>query len=80
MKKIHGDRILVEQYKESSSSLLIVPDDEHVKRGIVVQIGGDVRKFANGEKILFEEHLSLPIKYDGKDLFILRENDIIATI
>lgn len=81
MKKVHGDRLILELIKESSSSILIVStDDDHVVKAIILDLGESIDEFRKGDVILFEKPMAIPFRYEGKDLFILRAGDVIATI
>lgn len=81
MSKIHGDRVLVETYKASQNSNFILPDEDSlVVTGSVLQVGTSVNIFKPGDKVMYEKHLALPIRLENKDLFILRESDIIITL
>ncbi len=87
------DRILVERSaeEEKTNSGIIIPDSakEKPQKGKVVAVGSgkinekgervkmDVKE---GDAILFEKYAGNEIKMDGKELMIMREEDVLAVI
>lgn len=93
--KIHplGDRVLVEPLKEDEQKKggIIIPDTakEKPQQGKVIAVGtgklddnGKVIPFhvKKGDKVLMPKYGGTEIKIDGKELQILREEDILGIL
>jgi chaperonin GroES len=87
------DRVIVEPIEEVKQSKggIIIPDTAKEKpmEGKIVAVGpgkpqdnGSVRKPAvkEGDKVLFGKYSGTEIKIDGKDLLVVREEDIMAIV
>jgi chaperonin GroES len=88
------DRIIVERLEEGEqqSGGIIIPDSakEKPQQGTVIAAGngkvnkdGDVRvplDVKAGDRILFGKYAGQEIKLDGKDYFIMKEDDVLAVI
>lgn len=87
------DRILVDRLEEGEQQIggIIIPDSakEKPQRGTVVSVGtGRVGKDGKlvpldvhqGDQILFGKYSGQEIRLDGKDLFIMKEDDVLAVI
>jgi chaperonin GroES len=87
------DRVVVEPLEEIKQSKggIIIPDTAKEKpmEGKIVAVGpgkpqdnGGVRKPAvkEGDKVLFGKYSGTEIKIDGKDLLVIREEDIMAIV
>ncbi|NJP38672.1 co-chaperone GroES [Alkalicoccus luteus] len=93
MLKPLGDRIVIElvQQEEKTASGIVLPDSakEKPQEGKVVAIGTG-RLTESGErvaleikedqKILFSKYSGTEVKYEGRELLILRESDVLAII
>ena len=86
MKKILKDRLLVEKVKSQPKSTLldIVETSESEATGPltgkVLLKGSLVEDISVDDLILFKEADAYPVTLEGKNLFILREYDIIGII
>ncbi len=93
--KIHPlhDRVVVRRLEDERTTAggIVIPDSaaEKPMRGEVVAIGagkvldnGDVRALAVkvGDVILFGKYSGTEIKYNGQELVVMREDDIMAII
>ncbi|MFH0953322.1 MAG: co-chaperone GroES [Verrucomicrobiota bacterium] len=93
--KIHplGDRVLVEPLKEDEQKKggIIIPDTakEKPQQGKVIAVGtgklddnGKLIPFhvKKGDKVLMPKYGGTEIKIDGKELQILREEDILGIL
>ncbi len=93
--KIHpvADRVVVKplQKEEMTKSGLIIPDTakEKPQEGEVIAVG--VGKLLDngkrsemevkvGDRVLFAKYGGTEFKYDGEELLVLRESDILAVI
>lgn len=87
------DRIIVERLEEAERTQggIVIPDSakEKPSRGVVLAIGngkilenGEVRALdvKVGSKVLFGKYSGTEVKLDGKDLLVMREDDIMAII
>lgn len=88
-----GDRLLVQpiQEKEMTASGIILPDTakEKPEQGKVMAVGpgktlenGQVQPMSVkvGDTVLFKKYSPDEIKVDGQELFILKEEDVLAVI
>ena len=82
MRQILNDRVLVEQIKiEAKQGIIHVAVSEHSPlNGKVVKIGELVENIKENDVIIYKEADAYPINVSGKELFILREYDIIGII
>lgn len=80
MKMILKDRLLVEQIQNTkSNSIIDVIEDENAPlTGKVLLVGKQVEDVKVNNIIKYKGSDALPIVVDGKNLFILREYDIIG--
>jgi chaperonin GroES len=87
------DRILVNRLEEGEQQIggIIIPDSarEKPQRGTVVAAGSgrsakDGTRIAldlkAGDQILFGKFAGQEIRLDGKDLFIMKEDDVLAVL
>jgi chaperonin GroES len=87
------DRLIVERTEEESKTKggIIIPDTAKEKplQGKVVAVGngkvledGKVRPLdiKSGDTVLFSKYAGTEIKLDGKDLLILREEDVLGVL
>jgi chaperonin GroES len=87
------DRILVERVEEEekTKSGIFIPDSakEKPQKGKVIAVGaGKINEkgervkmdIKEGDSILFQKYGGDEIKVDGKELMIMREEDVLAVI
>jgi len=88
-----GDRIVIElvEAEEKTASGIVLPDSaqEKPQEGKVLAVGNG-RTLDNGtraeldvqvgDRVLYAKYAGTEVKYDGKELLILRESDILAVI
>jgi len=88
-----GDRIVIElvEAEEKTVSGIVLPDSakEKPQEGKVLAVGTG-RTLDNGtraeldvqvgDRVLYSKYAGTEVKYDGKELLILREADILAVI
>ena len=87
------DRIIVDRLDEGEQQIggIIIPDSakEKPQRGIVVAAGkGRVAKDGTvvpldvkaGDQVLFGKYSGQEIRLGGKDLFIMKEDDVLAVL
>ncbi len=87
-----GDRVLIEpmEKEETTTSGIVLPDSakEKPQEGKVVAVGSGTLKdgervaleVKEGDSIIFSKYAGTEVKYDGKELLIMRESDILAII
>ncbi|CAM4012555.1 co-chaperone GroES [Alkalicoccus chagannorensis] len=93
MLKPLGDRIVIEviEQEEKTSSGIVLPDSakEKPQEGKVVAVGGGrvtesgervAPEIKQDERVLFSKYAGTDVKYEGKELLILRESDVLAVI
>jgi chaperonin GroES len=88
------DRIIVQRHEEGEQQIggIIIPDSakEKPQQGTVIAAGsgratkkGDARiplDVKAGDHILFGKYSGQEIRLEGKDLFIMKEDDVLAVI
>ncbi len=87
-----GDRVVIEPLdtEEKTESGIVLPDTakEKPQEGKVIAVGSGTLKDGEriplevkvGDRVLFSKYAGTDVKYDGKELLIMRENDILAII
>ena len=83
-----ADRVLVEPEaaEEKTASGIIIPDTakEKPQRGKIVAVGAGTSDHKMnvkvGDSILYGKYSGTEITYEGKDLLIMRESDILAIL
>lgn len=86
MKKILKDRLLIEKVKsQPKSTLLDVVETKESEAagplmGRILKAGSSVEELTENDLVLFKESDAYPVTLEGKNLFILREYDIIGII
>ena len=87
------DRVVVRRMEEERTSAggIVIPDSATEKpiQGEVIAVGrgkilenGDIRPLdvKVGDRILFGKYSGTEVKLDGKDLLVMREDDIMGVI
>ncbi|MBR3256939.1 co-chaperone GroES [Candidatus Saccharibacteria bacterium] len=78
------DRIVakVEKPAEKTSSGLLLPSDSKEKPAfaVVESVGPDVKSVKKGDKIIYKEYSTTPIKIDKEEFLIVEEKDVLATL
>jgi chaperonin GroES len=87
-----GDRVVIEAIakEETTASGIVLPDTakEKPQEGKVVAVGAGALKdgvrvpleVKEGDRIIFSKYAGTEVKYDGRELLILRESDILAVL
>ena len=83
-----ADRVLIEPAaaETQTSSGLYIPDTakEKPQKGIVVAVGPGTKEnpvtLSVGETVLYGKYAGTELQHDGKDLLIMKENDILAIV
>jgi chaperonin GroES len=87
-----GDRVVIEPVakEETTASGIVLPDTakEKPQEGKVVAVGsGHLKDGARtplevkeGDRVLFSKYAGTEIKFEGKELLIMRESDILAVL
>ena len=85
-----GERVLIEPIakEETTASGIVLPDSakEKPQEGKVVAVGSGTLKdgvrvaleVKEGDRVLFSKYAGTEIKYEGKELLIMKESDIHA--
>jgi chaperonin GroES len=92
MLKTLGDRVVIEavEQEETTAAGIVLPDSakEKPQEGKVVAVGtGRVEngervalEVKEGDRIIFSKYAGTEVKYEDKELLILRESDILAIV
>ena len=85
------DRVLIERVEEETKTAggIIIPDNNKEKpvQGKVVSVGSGYRnqdgtiralEVKSGDVVLFGKYAGTEVKVEGKDLLIMREDDILG--
>lgn len=93
MLKPLGDRIVIElvQSEEKTASGIVLPDSakEKPQEGKVVAVGSGrvlesgervALEVAAGDSVIFSKYAGTEVKYEGKELLILKETDVLAVV
>ncbi|MFK7697018.1 co-chaperone GroES [Paenibacillus sp. HJGM_3] len=87
-----GDRVIIEPIakEETTASGIVLPDTakEKPQEGKVVAAGiGSVKdgqrtplEVKEGDRVLFSKYAGTEVKFEGKELLIMRESDILAIL
>jgi chaperonin GroES len=87
-----GDRVVLEPVakEETTASGIVLPDTakEKPQEGKIVAVGSGHLKdgqripleVKEGDRVLFSKYAGTEVKYEGKELLILRESDILAVL
>lgn len=80
-----GDRVVIEpiEQEEITASGIVLPDTakEKPQQGLVLAVGPDVEgEIAVDNRVLYAKYAGTEIKVDGKDVLILREDDVLALV
>ena len=89
-----GDRVVIQPSarEEMTKSGIVLPDTakEKPQRGEVIAVGdgrydedGDKRiplDVAEGDEVLYSKYGGTEIVFDGEDLLVLRESDVLAKV
>ncbi|UJF34258.1 co-chaperone GroES [Paenibacillus hexagrammi] len=87
-----GDRVVIEAIakEETTASGIVLPDSakEKPQEGKVLAVGAGALKdgvrvpleVQEGDRIIFSKYAGTEVKYEGRELLILRESDILAVL
>ncbi len=87
-----GDRVVIEASarEEKTASGIVLPDNakEKPQEGTVLAVGAGTLKDGErialevsvGDKVIFSKYAGTEVKYEGKEVLILRESDILAIL
>lgn len=87
-----GDRVVIEAVakEETTASGIVLPDTakEKPQEGKVVAVGSGHLKDGNrtplevneGDRVLFSKYAGTEVKFEGRELLIMRESDILAIL
>jgi chaperonin GroES len=87
-----GDRVIIEAIakEETTKSGIVLPETakEKPQEGKVVAVGSGVLKdgerialeVKEGDRIIFSKYAGTEVKFEERELLILRESDILAII
>lgn len=72
----------IEKPAEKTSSGFILPSNSKEKPAfaIVESVGKDVKDIKAGDKIIYKEYSTTPVRLDDIDYIILEDKDVLATL
>ena len=78
------NRVVAKKEKPVSktASGLLLPDSgkEEVAYAVVESVGPEVKTIKAGDKIIYKEYSTTPVKIDNTDYIIVEEKDVLATL
>lgn len=87
-----GDRVVIEAIakEETTSSGIVLPDTakEKPQEGKVVAVGAGAVKdgeripleLKEGDRVIFSKYAGTEVKFEGRELLIMRESDVLAIL
>ncbi|MBU6145791.1 MAG: co-chaperone GroES [Paenibacillaceae bacterium] len=87
-----GDRVVIEAVarEETTASGIVLPDTakEKPQEGKVLAVGPGAVKdgvrvpldVAVGDRVIFSKYAGTEVKFEGRELMIMRESDILAVL
>ncbi|HZG86150.1 co-chaperone GroES [Paenibacillus sp.] len=87
-----GDRVVIEAIakEETTASGIVLPETakEKPQEGKVVAVGAGVYKdgarvpldVKEGDRVIFSKYAGTEVKFEGRELLIMRESDILAIL
>jgi chaperonin GroES len=80
-----GDRVVIEPIEQDSMTAggIVLPDTakEKPQEGTVLAVGPDVEaELTEGDRVMYAKYAGTEVKMDGKEVIILREDDILAIV
>lgn len=87
-----GDRVVIEAIakEETTASGIVLPDTakEKPQEGKVVAVGSGTLKdgvrvpleLNEGDRVIFSKYAGTEVKFEGRELLIMRESDILAVL
>lgn len=87
-----GDRVVIEAIakEETTASGIVLPDSakEKPQEGKVVAVGAGAVKdgeripleLKEGDRVIFSKYAGTEIKFEGRELLIMRESDVLAIL
>lgn len=84
MLKPLADRVVVERLEQEAktASGIVLPETskEKPEEGVVLEVGKDVKELKRGDKIVFGKYSGAEVKVGGRELLIIKEEDVLAII
>lgn len=87
-----GDRVLIRAEKKENTAGIIIPDNaekEKPETGMVIAVGQGFRlqdgrtiplTLSVGDKVIFVKYTPNEIQFEGEELLLIREDNVIARI
>ena len=69
-----------EEPKTTTASGLLLPEKEKPAYAVVESVGKEVKDIKKGDKIIFKEYSTTPVKLDDVEYILVKEEDILATL
>ncbi|MBQ8996579.1 co-chaperone GroES [Candidatus Saccharibacteria bacterium] len=69
-----------EETKNITASGLLLPEKEKPAYAVVESVGKDVKDVKKGDKIIYKEYSTTPVKLDATEYILVKEEDVLATL
>lgn len=69
-----------EEAKNITASGLLLPEKEKPAYAVVESVGKDVKDVKKGDKIIYKEYSTTPVKLDQTEYILVKEEDVLATL
>lgn len=69
-----------EEAKNITASGLLLPEKEKPAYAVVESVGKDVKDIKKGDKIIYKEYSTTPVKLDTTEYILVKEEDVLATL
>lgn len=72
----------IEKPAEKTESGLLLPSDSKEKPAfaVVESVGSEVKEIKKGDKIIYKEYSTTPVKLAQTEYILVKEEDILATL
>ena len=77
------DRVVAKKeqpLEKTKSGILLGEAKETPVYAVVESVGPEVKSVKVGDKIIMKEYSATELKIDGEEFFIIKEDDILATL
>lgn len=87
-----GDRVVIEaiEKEETTASGIVLPESakEKPQEGKVIAVGNGTVKdgeripleLKEGDRVIYSKYAGTEVKFEGKELLIMRESDVLAIL
>ena len=82
MVKPLNNNVLCEMVKEEKKSVLILVNEDkgRMEKGKVIAVADEVEIVKKGDILYFQSYSLNPVEIDGKELYFIKADDILAKV